>query len=146
MAIEGKVAAVLNDRELVINRGETSGVKPGMIFGILEEKEIQDPDTKEELGSVEIVKIRVKVVDVKPKMSICRTYETYYFNLGGSGQLRSMPSLPWLGSAVSAATWQLYQEPPPNWVTQVQTINPKPGEEGSTVYTGDSVCQLESES
>ncbi len=140
MAIEGKVAAVLNDRELVINKGESSGVKPGMIFGVPEEREIQDPDTKEELGSVEIIKIRVKVVDVKPKMSICRTYETYHFNLGGSGQLRSMPTLPWVAAATQVG---LYYEPPPNWVTKVKTINPKEGEEGSTILTGYKVRQLE---
>jgi hypothetical protein len=142
MVIEGKVAAILNDRELVINKGETSGVKSGMIFGVLEEKEVQDPDTKEELGLIEIVKIRVKVVDVKPKMSICRTYETYHFNLGGSGQLRFMPSYPW-GLVSGAATIGLGYEPPPNWVTKVKSINPKGGEEGSTVLNGDKIRQLE---
>ena len=141
MIIEGKVAAVLNDRELVINKGETSGVKPGMIFGVLEKRDIKDPDTGEELGSVEIVRIRVKAVDIKPKMSICRTYETYHFNLGGSGQLRPVPSFPWF----AATSFQLHYEPPPNWVTKVKTINPKPDEEGSTVSTGDRVRQLDDE-
>jgi hypothetical protein len=142
MAIDGKVAAILNDRELVINKGKNSGVKAGMIFGILEEREIEDPDTKEELGSVEIVKIRVKVVDVKPKMSICRTYETYNFNLGGSGQLRPVPGLPWLGATTVA---ELFYEPSPNWVTKVKTLNPKANEEGAVVDIGDRVRQLEKE-
>ena len=47
MAIEGKVAAILNERDLVINRGSDSGVQEGMRFGVVEKDvPIVDPDTE----------------------------------------------------------------------------------------------------
>ena len=77
-AIEGKVAEVLNQRELVINRGSEHGVESGMRFEVIEEsEEFHDPDTDEVLGSITRSKIRVRVSDVQPRFSIARTYETY---------------------------------------------------------------------
>lgn len=77
-AIEGKVAEVLNQRELVINRGSEHGVKDGMRFEVIDETlEFLDPDTKEPLGTITRPKIRVSVSDVQPRFSIARTYETY---------------------------------------------------------------------
>lgn len=140
MVIEGKVAAILNERELVINKGKISNVKKDMIFGVLEIKEgIKDPDTGEILGSVESVKIKAKVVDVQPKLSVCRTFETYQTNIGGTGpdMIKSL-----LGPLA---------EPPPKWVTKVQTLKSEDaefkdlGETGSFVRVGDKVCQLEDE-
>ena len=76
--IEGKVAKVLNKRELVINRGADYGVKSGMIFEVIEESEqFLDPDTNEPLGGIIRPKVRVIVSDVQPRFSIARTYETY---------------------------------------------------------------------
>lgn len=136
MIIEGKVAAILNDRELVINKGKNSGVKPDMLFGILQTTEgIKDPDTGEVLGSVESVKIRVKVVDVQPKLSVCRTYETYQVNIGGTGK----------------SLFQTIFEPPPKWITRVKTLKLEDAEfkglgvTGSFVRIGDKVRQLEDE-
>ena len=136
MIIEGKVADILNERELVINKGKISGVKKDMIFGVLEIKEgITDPDTGEVLGSVESTKIRVKVVDVQPKLSVCRTYEPYQVNIGGSGK----------------SIFPAFFEPPPKWVTKVKTLKSEDaefkdlGETGSYVRIGDKVRQLEQE-
>jgi len=136
MLIEGKVAAILNERELVINKGKISGVKKDMIFGVLETKEgIKDPDTGEVLGSVEGVKIKVKVVEVQPKLSVCRTYETFQVNIGGTGK----PFFPAIF------------EPPPKWVTRVKTLKSQDAEfkdldeTGSFVRIGDKIRQLEGE-
>jgi hypothetical protein len=88
MAIEGKVARILNQRELTINRGSEYGVKEGMVFKVVElPLEILDPDTKVPLGQLAREKIRIKVAEVYPKFSVGRTYETYqtppeYLNLG----------------------------------------------------------------
>ena len=77
-AIEGKVAGILNSRELVINRGASDGVKDGMRFEVIDDSyEILDPDTGEALGTIKKVKLRVKVSDIQPRLSIARTYETY---------------------------------------------------------------------
>ena len=83
----GKVASVLTERELAINIGKNSGVEIGMKFKVLTEKptEIIDPDSKTLLGKVDREKIRVEVIEVQPKLSVCRTYKTYV--VGGMGLL-----------------------------------------------------------
>ncbi len=85
--IEGKVAAILNEREVVLNIGSDAGVKPEMKFEILvtEPGEIIDPDTGEILGTLDLAKTRVEVVDIQHKMCVARTYETYEVNVGGIG-------------------------------------------------------------
>ncbi|MCH8063293.1 MAG: hypothetical protein IH861_12400 [Chloroflexi bacterium] len=92
--VEGKVAKILNDRELVINKGTKDSLQLGDKFKILEKTdEIFDPDTKVSLGSIERVVVRVKVVHVEPLMSITQTYETYTRQ---SGQLFAgiLPGVP----------------------------------------------------
>ena len=85
--IRGKVASVLNDREVVINRGSTNGVELGMKFDILSgnSPEIIDPDTKESLGRIENRKVRVRVASVYDRMAVAETFEVRRVNVGGSG-------------------------------------------------------------
>ena len=86
MVIEGKVAAIVNERDLVINRGSDAGVEGGMKFGVIEgEVPVKDPDTGEILVKLKREKIRVKVVEVHSKYSRGKTYQTYRVNVGGSG-------------------------------------------------------------
>jgi hypothetical protein len=78
VTIEGKVARIINERELAINRGSGAGVVKGMKFKVMEPRvTIIDPETYEELGTLEREKIRVAVSEVFPKYSIARTFETY---------------------------------------------------------------------
>jgi len=71
-AIEGKVAAILNESLLVINVGSAAGVREGMIFAVLAEGQmVKDPDTGEELGRWELPKGHVRVVLAQPRMSTC---------------------------------------------------------------------------
>ena len=78
MLIEGKVAAIVNERELAINRGADVGVKEGMIFKVVEpELDVTDPDTGEALGTISREKIRVRIAEVQKKLCIGRTYETF---------------------------------------------------------------------
>ncbi|HEV8713808.1 MAG TPA: hypothetical protein VGX03_13400 [Candidatus Binatia bacterium] len=73
-----RVAAVLSDREVVLNKGENDGVTPGMRFAIIGDgPEIMDPETGRSLGSVEIAKTIVKIVRVEPNYSIGRTFRTF---------------------------------------------------------------------
>ena len=80
--ITGKVAAIVNERELAINRGEAHGVKEGMRFAVRDNRSVQvtDPETGEALGTVQREKIRVRITEVQPGYSIGRTYE----KVGGS--------------------------------------------------------------
>lgn len=52
--LRGKVALILNEREIVINIGAEQGVKPGMKFKVLADTptEILDPDTQLKIGVV----------------------------------------------------------------------------------------------
>ena len=57
MALEGKIAKILGNNEVVINRGRAQGVRQGMRFEIFSPagEEVWDPDTGETLGTVEDV-------------------------------------------------------------------------------------------
>ena len=78
MGIEGKIAKILNTRELVLNRGFDHGVSVDMEFAVLEPRlSIIDPETQEPLGELEREKIRVRVFETHQKFSLARTYETY---------------------------------------------------------------------
>lgn len=80
----GLVAAILNEREIAINLGQEQGVTVGMKFKVLEHpRKVIDPVTGQELGIVTREKIRVKITDVQPKLSIARTYETFEVRTGG---------------------------------------------------------------
>lgn len=72
----GRVAMVLNERELAINIGASDGVEVGMKFKVLadEPTEILDPETDELLGSIDREKVRVQAREVQERFSICRTY------------------------------------------------------------------------
>ena len=76
--IEGRVAQVLNERELVINRGVAHGIVRGMTFEVLAEEPIRiiDPEDHAEIGVVDRPKVSVRVTDVHERFAICETFET----------------------------------------------------------------------
>ena len=139
--IRGKVAKLLNSREIAINKGTLNGVTIGMYFDVLEvsETDIKDPDTGDVLGSIERSKVRVKIIHVEEKLSVASTYRSNRVNLGGSGG--GLDAI--LGPGPFAQALM-----PPNWVTEYETLekSEKTGneldEEDSYVKTGDSVVQV----
>lgn len=89
--IEGKIAKILTEYRVVINRGYKDGVENGMRFVIFDPgEEIRDPDTKEPLGNLEIVKAKVEVINVQEKLSTARTYEHEVFSTGPFGALAAL--------------------------------------------------------
>jgi hypothetical protein len=74
MAVEGKVAKILGNSEIVINRGSGQGVRRGMLFEVFapEGEEVWDPDTGETLGTVEDVKATAEVTEVKERLAVAR--------------------------------------------------------------------------
>lgn len=87
--IYGKVAEVVSDREVILNRGGEHGVHVGMYFAILDPSAvgITDPDTGETLGDIKMVKIVVRAIEVAPKLTLARTFRTRRVNVGGTGAL-----------------------------------------------------------
>lgn len=75
--IRGKVAAVLDEERLVLNVGADHGVARNMVFKITETRVIRDPDTGDELGEVEVMKIKVQVGEIKERIAIAYPYEEY---------------------------------------------------------------------
>ncbi len=78
MTLEGKIAKILGNTEVVINRGRVQGVRQGMQFEIFapDGEEVWDPDTGETLGTVEDVKARAEVTEVKDRLAIARLTST----------------------------------------------------------------------
>lgn len=74
MTVEGKIAKVLGNNEVVVNRGREHGVRHGMVFEIFTPggDEVWDPDTGETLGTVEDVKSKAEITEVKEKLSVAR--------------------------------------------------------------------------
>ena len=64
--ITGKVAGVLNERELTINVGSEKGVYEGMKFKVLASSpiKVKDPDTEKILGTVDREKVQVKAIEI----------------------------------------------------------------------------------
>lgn len=132
MGIEGKIAKVLNTREVAINRGSDHGVMRDMEFAVMEPQlSIVDPDTKESLGDLEREKIRVKVSETHPKFSLARTYETYTAHVPSAYEQAELMSR---GRTVTRVRKIIIESPGQN----TSTI----GQEGSTVKVGDPVIQI----
>ena len=131
--IRGKVARVLNSREVALNKGSNDGITIGMIFKILRPtgSAIEDPDTGEMLGSVESTKTRVKVTAVQDRVSVASTYHTYRINVGGRG-----------GGLTFGSLFE-----PPKWETRIETLKTDEAtleeldEKDAYVKTGDPVVQ-----
>ena len=130
--IHGKVARILNSREIAINVGRHDGVCRGMYFDVMDQndEEIRDPDTQEVLGSIQRPKVRVKITMVQEKLSLASTYKTRRINVGGSGI-----EFEGLSRALM----------PPKWVTEFETLQTEEKtweDQKSFVKTGDPVVQV----
>ena len=125
--IRGKVANLLNDREVALNRGSLQGVKLRMKFNILrsEAHEVTDPDTGEALGSYQPVKVCVRVKSVYDKWSVAETFNIRRVNVGGFGIFNT-----------------------PKWEERYETLKLQDAsvneidDSGSFVKTGDPVVQV----
>ncbi len=75
-----KVIKIIDDTSIVINAGQKQGIKPGDKFQIFEiGKDLKDPYTGENLGTLDTIKETITVESVLTKMCICRnTYITSY--------------------------------------------------------------------
>lgn len=143
--IRGKVARVLNAREIAINIGTTHGAQIGMYFDVMDpnDQDIPDPDTGEVLGSIDRPKVRVKITRVEDKLSVASTYKSTRVNVGGIGSKATAILDATLGFDRLGKAFM-----PPKWVTKYETLEktkeaPEPfDEKDSKVQTGDPVVQV----
>lgn len=71
-----RVAQVIDDYKVVINRGADDGIKEGMrflVYGIGDE--VIDPETDEPLGRLELVRGKGKVIHVQPRFATIESIE-----------------------------------------------------------------------
>ena len=71
-----RVIEILNRKELIINYGKNDGARVGnkISMSIIGDK-VTDPITKEDLGTLDIIKGRLEIYTVYPEFSICRDIE-----------------------------------------------------------------------
>jgi len=138
--IRGKVARILNSRELVLNIGSENGVTVGMKFEVLEPKgeEIKDPDTGEVLGSLSRPKVLVRVKSVQERISVAATFREREVNIGGTGSVDPLGSIGKISDMLR----------PPKYVKKLETFKTTEqtwedlDETESFVKTGDPVRQV----
>lgn len=76
-----RIIKIIDDKTVVINAGEKDHIKKGDEFQIYSIGEsVIDPETKEDLGTLNTIKEVVSAVDVLPNMSICRHIDVNYYN------------------------------------------------------------------
>jgi hypothetical protein len=69
-SIEVRVATIVTDTEIAFNAGSDQGVSKGDLAEVQREIVISDPDTKEELGSVLVAILNLRIDLVDPKFCI----------------------------------------------------------------------------
>ena len=85
-----KVVKIIDNYKLVINAGSDDGILSGQKFLIFEISgdEVFDPDSKESLGFLELVKGTGKVTHIQPKMS---TIESCIYESSPTKTIRKNP-------------------------------------------------------
>jgi hypothetical protein len=132
--LTAKVAAILTERELIINIGSKDGVKKGMKFKILSNEpfEVKDPTTGVNLGIVDREKVRVSVSEINEKFTICQTYRKLYY--------------PGIGFTIANFANYFPSREVPETLKITDSSLPKPlSEEESYVKVGDRAIQLVTE-
>lgn len=77
-----KIVKIIDEFRVVVNAG-ADDLKEGTVLEVFEAgNEITDPDTGENLGTLDFIKAKLYVEDVLPKMCICRNYYTCSISTG----------------------------------------------------------------
>ena len=131
--IRGKVARVLNAREIAINVGTAKGVTVGMYFDVMDTyDEIKDPDTGEVLGALERPKVRVKTIYIDEKLAVATTYRKERVNLDNV-----LAPGPFTRALMQGSTTTRYET-----LSKTEEAKGPIKEEDSYVKVGDPVVQV----
>lgn len=78
---EPKIIKIISDMKVVVNLGSEDGIRNGTILEIYSPgEEVTDPDTGESLGTLDTIKAYIEVINVFPKMSICKNNASREYN------------------------------------------------------------------
>lgn len=135
--IQGKVARVNSDRELIINRGSENGVAEGTYFYVRDKPlVIEDPDTGESLGEVLPIKIVVRAEEVSEKFCIARTFRSRRVKVRDA-----QPGNESFNVALNSWRQQLQPPRPAEYETRVETLRVDPTK-GAPITANDSVVRV----
>lgn len=87
--IRAKIADVLSDTQLVLNKGTNQGVKLDSDVICYTSHAIKDPDTGESLGGFRRIRLRLKVTYVQDRLCIATV--TQYMDAGDKIDLMVVP-------------------------------------------------------
>lgn len=77
-----RIIKIVNEYLVVVNYGSTDGASLGQKLEIFDEgEEIIDPETNKSMGTLDVIKARIKIENVYEHMSLCESHETV--SLGG---------------------------------------------------------------
>lgn len=70
--VKYKVVKIINEYRIVVNAGAKDGIKSGDILEVFVVGQmVNDPDTNEELGTLDFIKAEIEIETVYPNMCIC---------------------------------------------------------------------------
>ena len=120
--IRGRVAQILDSKQVVLNVGSARDVDVDMIFKVINPRgeQIKDPETDLVLGSVESPKLLIRVIEVQANLSVATISAANPAVTPGA-----------LGPFARVLM-------PPRWVDQFETL----GTDTTKVNIGDPVVQV----
>lgn len=130
--ISGKIARVLSNQDVVLNRGQQHGISVGDYVGVIDDDDsiVENPEDGTEIGGLVSFKVSLRVTQVSESLSIASTYRVQQVNRGGLG-LGTAPNL-------GAISEKYLREP--EWVEQIERMRVSPGVAGSLGGTGSTVA------
>ncbi len=76
--VEGKLATLVDEIRVAINRGSASGAQEGDVVTLFRTVQVDDPETGESLGSVDVKKLTLEVETVREKMCVAVVVDLFY--------------------------------------------------------------------
>lgn len=74
--IKLKIVKIIDEYKVVVNGGSAQGIKSGDILEVFEPGEqVVDPDTGASLGTLDLIKAKLRVVDLFEQMCVCTNSE-----------------------------------------------------------------------
>lgn len=92
-----KIVKIINEYRVVVNAGSNDSVHDGDILEVyVPGSEVKDPDTGEDLGTLDYVKAKLRVVDTFPRMCVCenRACQSVFSWADALSSLSGQESLP----------------------------------------------------
>jgi hypothetical protein len=74
VSIVGKVAGLVSPTQITINLGTKQGVNLGDIVTVYKQVDVEDPDTKQKLGSMRFTKVKLAVELIAELYSLAQTF------------------------------------------------------------------------